>query len=139
MVALAVVLGVTGMASAALEFVQRWWPLFALASVGATAVSAVMIRGALARKRAVAHRQRVLSSHIESTATMSPGGFEELIARLLRRDGWLDVRVIGGAGDLGADVIARVPDGRRLVAQCKRYAAHNLVSSTDMQRFLGTV
>ncbi len=43
------------------------------------------------------------------------------MARLLVRDGRTQVRVHGGAGDLGADVTARHPsDGTLLVVQCKR-------------------
>ena len=65
-------------------------------------------------------------------------GFEDAIAALCERDGCSEVQVVGGAGDLGADVIATVPDGRRLVVQCKYYGAANKVGSQDLQRFGGT-
>ncbi|MGW3917476.1 restriction endonuclease, partial [Streptomyces sp. NPDC005070] len=55
-----------------------------------------------------------------------------------RRDGCLDVDVVGGAGDLGADVVAMTPDGRSVVIQCKRYGDGNRVGSQDLQRFGGT-
>ncbi|MFE0359581.1 restriction endonuclease, partial [Streptomyces nigra] len=42
------------------------------------------------------------------------------------------------AGDLGADVTAVTPDGRRLIVQCKRYGETNKVGSQDLQRFGGT-
>ncbi|MEU1800549.1 restriction endonuclease [Streptomyces sp. NPDC019937] len=64
--------------------------------------------------------------------------FERYVAELCRRDGCTQVVVSGKSGDLGADVIGRMPDGRRLVIQCKHYAAHRTVSSGDMQKFLGT-
>ncbi len=64
--------------------------------------------------------------------------FEHHVAALCRRDGCRDVVVTGGAGDLGADVTATLPDGRRLVIQCKHYAPHRYVPSGDMQKFLGT-
>ncbi|RZE97317.1 hypothetical protein C0L86_16595 [Streptomyces sp. SCA2-2] len=64
--------------------------------------------------------------------------FERHVAALCRRDGCRDVVVTGGAGDLGADVTATLPDGRRLVIQCKHYAPHRYVPSGDMQKFLGT-
>ncbi|MFE3518579.1 restriction endonuclease [Streptomyces sp. NPDC059166] len=70
--------------------------------------------------------------------TMDPYAFEEAVAALCRRDGCPDAEVVGGAGDLGADVIATTPDGRRLVVQCKRYTADNKVGSQDLQRFGGT-
>ncbi|TXS28491.1 MULTISPECIES: restriction endonuclease [unclassified Streptomyces] len=71
-------------------------------------------------------------------AAMDPYAFEEAVAALCRRDGCLDAEVVGGAGDLGADVLATTPDGRRLVVQCKRYTCDNKVGSQDLQRFGGT-
>lgn len=69
---------------------------------------------------------------------LSPEEFEAAIADLCRRDGCTEVEVVGGAGDLGADVLAVAPDGRRVVIQCKRYADDNKVGSQDLQRFGGT-
>lgn len=69
---------------------------------------------------------------------MSGRDFEHLVANLCRRDGCSRVRVSGGAGDLGADVIGLLPDGRRFVVQCKRFSTGSKVGSADMQRFLGT-
>lgn len=65
-------------------------------------------------------------------------GFEHTIAALCARDGCTPVEVVGGAGDLGADVIATTPDGLRVVVQCKHYADTNRVGSQDLQRFGGT-
>jgi restriction system protein len=70
------------------------------------------------------------------TDHMSGSDFEQYVARLLRDSGCRGVRVRGGAGDMGADVTARTPDGRRLVVQCKRYAGN--LSSPEVQRFAGT-
>ncbi|MGW0659027.1 restriction endonuclease [Streptodolium elevatio] len=64
--------------------------------------------------------------------------FERHVGALCLRDGCIEVRIDGGAGDLGADVTAHLPDGRLLVVQCKRYAADRGVGSPDMQRFVGT-
>jgi restriction system protein len=64
--------------------------------------------------------------------------FEQAIAALCERDGCSQVDVVGGAGDLGADVLAVAPDGRRIVIQCKRYGDNNRVGSQDLQRFGGT-
>ncbi|MEW2076217.1 restriction endonuclease [Streptomyces sp. NPDC012403] len=69
---------------------------------------------------------------------LSPEEFEAAIAGLCVRDGCARVEVVGGAGDLGADVTALTPDGRRLVVQCKRYGDDNKVGSQDLQRFGGT-
>ncbi|MEE1940483.1 restriction endonuclease [Streptomyces sp. TRM 70361] len=64
--------------------------------------------------------------------------FEQAVAALCERDGCRDVSVVGGAGDLGADVLATAPDGRRVVVQCKHYGETNKVGSQDVQRFGGT-
>ncbi|MFB8247788.1 restriction endonuclease [Streptomyces sp. NPDC055952] len=69
---------------------------------------------------------------------LTPEGFEEAIAALCERDGCSSVEVVGGAGDLGADVLAVTPDGRRTVVQCKQYGETNRVGSQDLQRFGGT-
>ncbi|WP_077797347.1 restriction endonuclease [Streptomyces sp. JHA26] len=69
---------------------------------------------------------------------LSPDEFEQAIADLCVRDGCAEVEVVGGAGDLGADVLAVTPDGRRLVIQCKRYGEDNKVGSEELQRFGGT-
>ncbi|MFI9810182.1 restriction endonuclease [Streptomyces sp. NPDC052301] len=85
------------------------------------------------------HRIRSLqSTEITGYHAMSPGEFERAVAFLCERDGCADVRVIGGAGDLGADVIATAPDGRGIVIQCKRYGPTTKVGSPDLQRFGGT-
>ncbi|MDX2561370.1 restriction endonuclease [Streptomyces sp. TX20-6-3] len=65
-------------------------------------------------------------------------GFEHTVAALCARDGCTPVEVVGGAGDLGADVVAVTVDGRRVVLQCKHYAPDNRVGSQDLQRFGGT-
>ena len=44
--------------------------------------------------------------------------FERLIARLMLARGFQDVRLVGGSGDLGADVLG-THDGVRWVVQCK--------------------
>lgn len=75
---------------------------------------------------------------IERYQAMEPDAFEHEVAQLCERDGCLDVQVVGGANDLGADVVATAPDGRRVVIQCKRYGADNKVGSQDVQRFGGT-
>ncbi|GHF07846.1 hypothetical protein GCM10014715_74650 [Streptomyces spiralis] len=82
--------------------------------------------------------REVQSREIARYHTMSPDEFERAIAYLCQRDGCTDVKVVGGAGDLGADVIATAPTGQRLVFQCKRYGPTHKVGSPDMQSFGGT-
>lgn len=64
--------------------------------------------------------------------------FEHYIADLCRRDGCTKVVVSGKSGDLGADVVGYLADGRKLVVQVKKYAPERSVSSQDMQKFVGT-
>ncbi|MET9143315.1 restriction endonuclease [Streptomyces sp. NPDC004042] len=68
---------------------------------------------------------------------MSPAEFEYAVAELCRKDGCTRVQAVGGAGDLGADVVACTPDGSKVVVQCKQYRSK--VTSPDLQRFAGTV
>lgn len=80
--------------------------------------------------------------------TLSPDAFERYIAALCERDGLRDVRVVGGAGDLAADVLATLPDrrwwqlwlprSRRILIQAKRYADGTKVKSEDVQCVNGT-
>ncbi|MFJ3582977.1 restriction endonuclease [Streptomyces sp. NPDC090127] len=71
-------------------------------------------------------------------AAVDADGFEHAVAALCARDGCSTVEVVGGAGDLGADVVAVTLDGLRVVLQCKHYAEDNRVGSQDLQRFGGT-
>ena len=67
--------------------------------------------------------------------------FEYAVRDLLRRDGCVDAARTGGRGDLGADVIATDPSGRRWVVQCKHRRgglAGSAVGTPDLQRLNGT-
>lgn len=71
-------------------------------------------------------------------AAVDADGFEHTVAALCARDSCPQVEVVGGAGDLGADVIATTAEGLRVVIQCKHYGEGNRVGSQDLQRFGGT-
>ena len=88
------------------------------------------------RQQAEIQAARALA--IETYHAMNARQFEEALAYLCRRDGCSEAYVTGRTGDLGADVLAIAPDGRRLVIQAKRYVAGNQVSSPDVQKFGGT-
>ncbi|MFJ6940466.1 restriction endonuclease [Streptomyces sp. NPDC101132] len=70
--------------------------------------------------------------------SLDPAEFEHAVAALCARDGCTAVEVSGGAGDLGADVVATTREGARVVLQCKRYHPDRRVGSQDLQRFGGT-
>lgn len=73
---------------------------------------------------------------LQQLAAMSPTGFEQACADLLARDGFVRPRRTGGAGDLGADVVAWDETGDKIVVQCKQYARP--VGSKEVQTFNGT-
>ncbi|WP_432126970.1 restriction endonuclease [Streptomyces sp. bgisy082] len=142
--------------------------LVALAALGALAVGFALIRrGAASAGRRAAFRTAVAApvpdmpgvgpealdhtaldhtvvdhTTLDHTAldhtAVDPDGFEHTVAALCARDGCTPVEVVGGAGDLGADVITTTADGRRVVIQCKQYAEDHRVGSQDLQRFGGT-
>ncbi|WP_037641126.1 restriction endonuclease [Streptomyces bicolor] len=82
--------------------------------------------------------ERPLAGVMAAMDAMNSRKFEEHIATLLNRDGCTDVVVQGGPGDRGIDVIALTADGRRLVAQCKRFAPYISITSSDVQKFVGS-
>ncbi|MFC8916800.1 restriction endonuclease [Streptomyces sp. NPDC047821] len=111
-------------------------PAAALAVTGTLAVVLALVRAAR-RGRAAAAAPVPAAVYVDYSA-MDADAFEQAVADLCARDGCLDVEVVGGAGDLGADVVATAPDGRRVVIQCKAYGPDHKVGSQDVQRFGGT-
>ncbi|MEU4898271.1 restriction endonuclease [Streptomyces sp. NPDC044780] len=110
-----------------------------VAAVVVTALVRAGRREAQAEKTRLAEEERRQARRsLDAVWAMDDREFEEYIAELCRRDGCTDVERVGGAGDLGADVIGRLPDGRKIVIQCKRYAKHRTVGSRDIQTFNGT-
>ncbi|WDZ82766.1 restriction endonuclease [Micromonospora cathayae] len=106
----------------------------ALLVAGAVAVAVALSRRQARRRAEQAERDRLVAV----TDPMTGAEFERWFARLLAGSGFTDVRVCGGAGDRGADVLATAPDGRRVVVQCKRRHPGNRVDSAAIQRFAGT-
>ncbi|MGW2485739.1 restriction endonuclease [Streptomyces sp. NPDC001606] len=67
--------------------------------------------------------------------------FEDAVRDLMRRDGCQDAVRVGGRGDLGADVKATDPYGRRWVIQCKHRRnglSGSPVGTPDLQVLNGT-
>lgn len=85
------------------------------------------------QEEAVKARHRTLAEADAMTGTE----FEDLVASLCRRDGCTQVRRVGGANDNGADVVGRLPDGRSVVIQCKRYAPTSTIASRELRDLLG--
>ncbi|MFF5314610.1 restriction endonuclease [Streptomyces massasporeus] len=118
---------------------RRRWRVAGVARRAAAALDEAAREAAEQLKApAVSHRRSAVEAVAVDYAALTPEEFEEAIAALCERDGCSGVEVVGGAGDLGADVLAVTPDGRRIVVQCKRYDASHRVGSQDLQRFGGT-
>lgn len=108
---------------------------------GGIALGKHRVRQAARRREFDAECQRIRelqSTEMMRYHAMKSREFEQAIAFLCERDGCIGSQVVGGSGDLGADVIATAPDGRRIVIQCKRYGPTTKVGSPDLQRFGGT-
>ncbi|MEY9998193.1 restriction system protein [Streptomyces sp. V4I8] len=118
----------------------HWWVLVAavvLASLGA--VGWVYQRQQQARWEAV--RAQGLRYGLPQLDALHHSRFEDAVRDLMRRDGCRDAVRVGGGGDLGADVKATDPYGRRWVIQCKhrRHGARgSAVGTPDLQVLNGT-
>jgi restriction system protein len=90
------------------------------------------------QERHAAEIYAVRAQAIQTYHAMTPREFEAALAYLCTRDGCPEAYVVGRSGDLGADVLAITPDGRRMVIQAKRYVVGNLVTGPALQTFGGT-
>lgn len=95
-----------------------------------------LVRG---RDRLWRQEEAVKAGHrtLAEVDAMTGTEFEDLVAGLCRRDGCTEVRRVGGANDNGADVVGRLPDGRSVVIQCKRYAPSSTIASRELRDLLG--
>ncbi|MFD4657208.1 restriction endonuclease [Kitasatospora sp. NPDC058444] len=109
----------------------------AVLAVGAGAGVAALRSRMRARQRESEARTAQLR-HIGPFLAMTPKAFEHALADLCRRDGCTTVKVVGGAGDLAADVLATTPTGQRILIQAKRYGPRTSVGSQDVQKVNGT-
>lgn len=92
----------------------------------------------LAWIRSARRRRTALARSVEATDRLSGPQFEKWVADLMRRTGFTRVHISGGAGDLGADILALARSGRRVVVQCKRYQVGRSVGSAEVQKLAGT-
>ncbi|MFC5724944.1 restriction endonuclease [Streptomyces gamaensis] len=146
-----VAMGRAGLAGGALlliTFVVFWsvlWPyVVAVGGVGGLGAAGWRLwrtdRLLRSRDRSWRREEAVKAGHrtLADVDKMSGTEFEELVAELCRRDGCSEVRRVGGTGDQGADVVGRLPDGRAMVVQCKRYAPRSSIASREMRDLLGS-
>ncbi len=88
-------------------------------------------------KRQVDYLTRI--STLQGLLSLTPTQFELAMCDLLKAQGYADVKHTGGSGDLAADIVCHDRAGNKIVVQCKRYAIGHLVSSPDMQAFIGMI
>ncbi|GIW05091.1 MAG: hypothetical protein KatS3mg059_1711 [Thermomicrobiales bacterium] len=81
----------------------------------------------------------VVAPTLGDLLVLTPSQFENLTARVLTALGYKDVTVVGGAGDLAADLSCRDPQGRLTVVQCKRFAPGSSVGTPVIQTFIGMI
>ncbi|WP_202516473.1 restriction endonuclease [Streptomyces sp. SID161] len=118
----------------------HWWVLLAVGVLAALAGG-----GRLYQKqqqvRWEAVRAQGLRYGLSQLDALHHSRFEEAVRDLMRRDGCTDATRVGGRGDLGADVKATDPYGRRWVVQCKHRRnglSGSAVGTPDLQVLNGT-
>lgn len=96
----------------------HWWVLLVVALIALLGgVGRWQQRSQRARwQQAQAHALRYGIAQLDA---LTHRQFEHAIRDLMHRDGCADAIQVGGQGDLGADVKATDPFGRRWVIQCK--------------------
>ena len=118
----------------------HWWVLVAVLVLALLAgVGWLYNRQQQARWEAV--RAQGLRYGLPQLDGLHYTGFEDAVRDLMRRDGCRDAQRVGGRGDLGADVKATDPFGRRWVIQCKHRrngAQGSAVGTPDLQVLNGT-
>ncbi|MEV6056551.1 restriction endonuclease [Streptomyces sp. NPDC052107] len=118
----------------------HWWVLLVLLVLAVLAVGGWLYsRQQRARWEAV--RAQGLRYGLPPLDALHHSRFEEAIRDLMRRDGCQNAQRVGGGGDLGADVKATDPYGRRWVIQCKHRrngARGSAVGTPDLQVLNGT-
>ena len=81
-----------------------------------------------------------VSYELRLLQNVPPSVLEEIVAELLRRMGFKDIRVVGGPSDKGVDIEAfKVNEfgfREKYVVQVKRYSSGRKVGHTDLQHFI---
>ncbi|MGW1465960.1 restriction endonuclease [Streptomyces sp. NPDC002308] len=116
------------------------WVLVVLGALAGSAAGALLHRRRR-RSRWEAVRRQGLRYGLPHLDALHHSQFEDAVRDLMRRDGCREAVRVGGGGDLGADVKATDPYGRRWVIQCKHRRsglAGSAVGTPDLQVLNGT-
>ncbi|WP_330328192.1 restriction endonuclease [Streptomyces pseudovenezuelae] len=127
--------------------IAKTWPIQTIAVLALTAVGLIIAARKPAWLQHAARRlptiQRShLPAHGHRTLThfhnLTPAAFERAITDLaLEHPAVCTATHVGQANDRGADVIAHLYDGRRILIQCKRHKDGNNVGSETIQTING--
>ncbi|MFJ5779531.1 restriction endonuclease [Streptomyces sp. NPDC093094] len=118
----------------------HWWILAVVGGLGVLAGGG-RLHSKKQRARWEAVRAQGLRYGLSQLDALHHSRFEDAVRDLMRRDGCPDAVRVGGGGDLGADVKATDPYGRRWVIQCKHRRnglAGSAVGTPDLQVLNGT-
>jgi restriction system protein len=118
----------------------HWW-LLVIAGVVAMLAGVGWLYNRQQQARWEAVRAQALRYGLPELDALHHSRFEDAVRDLMRRDGCQDAQRVGGRGDLGADVKATDPFGRRWVIQCKHRrngARGSAVGTPDLQVLNGT-
>ncbi|MFI8642740.1 restriction endonuclease [Streptomyces chartreusis] len=118
----------------------HWWVLIVVLVLSLLA-GAGWLANRQQRARWEAVRAQGLRYGLAQLDALHHARFEEAVRELMRRDGCNNAQRVGGRGDLGADVKATDPYGRRWVIQCKHRrngARGSAVGTPDLQVLNGT-
>ncbi|MFD4413168.1 restriction endonuclease, partial [Streptomyces sp. NPDC058476] len=108
-----------GLLVAAVSWLFAHWWLLVVAAVVAVPATVVWWQQRTQRLQQEQAQARALRYRLTHLDALSHQQFEFAVRDLMRRDGCRDAVQVGGQGDLGADVKATDPLGRRWVIQCK--------------------
>ncbi|MEV7789199.1 restriction endonuclease [Streptomyces sp. NPDC088106] len=118
----------------------HWWVLIVVL-VLAVLAGAGWLFNRQQRARWEAVRAQGLRYGLPQLDALHHTRFEDAVRELMQRDGCRDAQRVGGRGDLGADVKATDPFGRRWVIQCKHRrngVQGSAVGTPDLQVLNGT-
>ncbi|MBL1083641.1 restriction endonuclease [Streptomyces actinomycinicus] len=118
----------------------HWW-ILAVVGVLAALAGGGLLYHRQQEKRWEAVRAQSVRYGLSQLDALHHSLFEDAVRDLMRRDGCQDAARVGGGGDLGADVKATDPYGRRWVIQCKHRRnglAGSAVGTPDLQVLNGT-
>ena len=122
-----------------IRFIAAYWHWIVDAIVVLIVLAALgLVAAGIEAHKAHVHEQRLRElAYLDRVDAMTGRQFEELVADLLRRDGYRHVSIVGRSADRGVDITGRTPDGRKIAVQCKRQS--RTVGADRVRNLIGAV